>query len=711
METEFENRKRVASDLQDDLPENLQVKKSKKPLDREIEKGTPLTQKDVVYFQKEAIWRQMQFYKRKYQIVVSDLAKYERKYDQVMSQIIVLGTWYEQLINLLGEFNNTESSPLFVDEILISSDDLDEKLKLRRDQLLQVIGPILLRQQDFTDDDVVEKLTKLNNELSSVKSLFVSLTARKNTLSEKVELLTKEMDKILKSQDRQTSATLVKVDESIDSPRPSSSEGKSETPNGHGNDSASINTNGNGSIKSERSDDSESSSIEKEKYESLQIELTELQAANEKLEEQFKALNTQYNNQSKELHLLQERLAHLTPTDLEKYSNYQILRSTNEHLVHKIEELNRMNDLSVNKLSELELNLQEVKNFLDKDLLAENEALKKLVQKSELDLVRIRTARDELLGKYTILDQQVQAQKGYHELVKLNENLLVRIKNLESEVHPTDLDDDKLLGESNESLVKRIKVLQSELKEIETIFHSVLETANVKLKSASELESLAKKLTVEKNKADQKYFASMRLKDLLLQENKLLKVQIGKTQELLNKFNDLEKAYVAKIEILTRSVNDYKLIKENSIQDMSKLQEQVKVLTMKKDLLTKELKRLTTKNESLNDELLAVKGKVNERDVKLSRVESKLKQTDSLLRKYKANNTNSLLQEDERQLEALRAIAKCSVCAKNWKDTAITVCGHVFCSLCTQERLAARLRRCPSCNKSFSANDLLSIHL
>ena len=98
-------------------------------------------------------------------------------------------------------------------------------------------------------------------------------------------------------------------------------------------------------------------------------------------------------------------------------------------------------------------------------------------------------------------------------------------------------------------------------------------------------------------------------------------------------------------------------------------------------------------------------------EIELTKVEKQLKSTEDILQKYKSNNTNSLLQEDEQQLEALRSIAKCSVCSKNWKDTAITVCGHVFCSKCTQERLAARLRRCPSCNKGFSANDLLAVHL
>lgn len=63
------------------------------------------------------------------------------------------------------------------------------------------------------------------------------------------------------------------------------------------------------------------------------------------------------------------------------------------------------------------------------------------------------------------------------------------------------------------------------------------------------------------------------------------------------------------------------------------------------------------------------------------------------------------------QLEALRSIALCSVCSKNWKDTAIKVCGHVFCNDCAKDRLNARLRKCPMCNKQYSYSDLLPVHL
>ena len=162
---------------------------------------------------------------------------------------------------------------------------------------------------------------------------------------------------------------------------------------------------------------------------------------------------------------------------------------------------------------------------------------------------------------------------------------------------------------------------------------------------------------------------------------------------------------------MKKANDDFKAIKETSIQETSKLQDLVKALNQKKSMVEKEIKNLKdiiSKQAKDNAELVLELQTAKDNSAKM---ESNLKTTESLLQKYKTNNTSSILQEDERQLEALRSIAKCSLCSKNWKDTAITVCGHVFCHSCTQERLAARLRRCPSCNKGFSANDLLSVHL
>ena len=56
-------------------------------------------------------------------------------------------------------------------------------------------------------------------------------------------------------------------------------------------------------------------------------------------------------------------------------------------------------------------------------------------------------------------------------------------------------------------------------------------------------------------------------------------------------------------------------------------------------------------------------------------------------------------------------VAICPVCNSNLRDTALKLCGHVFCHVCVQNLISNRSRKCPSCGKAFGANDSMSIVL
>lgn len=380
----------------------------------------------------------------------------------------------------------------------------------------------------------------------------------------------------------------------------------------------------------------------------------------------------------------------------------------------QIGKLTKLNSSNVSRLNELERQQNDLKSVIEGEIIEENEKLKQQLQESENNLVRIRTTRDELLSKNNILTSQLQDQKTNESLVELNNVLSKRVELLTEERLEAIVGTPrtgKLEDLSQQELIHKISQLNNEIKEVELAFKQTREITLKKLTSSIDQENLTKKLTIEKNKADQKYFSAMRVKDSLTNENKLLKAQIAKSQDLIKNLNDLEKKYLNKIDLLSNQLVDFRIIKENSLAENSKLHDELKTLNIAQDALHQEVERVNAKLESTLKEHTDLQESNKKRELELAKLQKQLQSTENILQKYKTNNTNSLLQEDEQQLEALRSIAKCSVCSKNWKDTAITVCGHVFCSKCTQERLAARLRRCPSCNRGFSANDLLSIHL
>lgn len=684
--------------------------KKRKPLD-EISEDGPLTQSDVVFFQKEAIWRQMNTYKKQCNILSKDLRSFKHKYEVNELKLNVLDIWYEQIINALNpkdlDIDGLNES-LLVKITHHSKDKLDDILNKRRNHLLGILSPIIANSKILYPElkELISQMEKVNFDLCELKAKNDTILKIKSGLEENIEQLQEKILNLSKESERNKSKTLERIDpvkrEKDDVVSPVISKAEANTNSSGQNEPKGISS----------TISSSETIINKEELESLQISLKQLEASNSTLQSQLNDLSKKHHKSSEDCLELASRLSSLSTKDLQISPIYSNLVQQNKKLNEQLDELSKVQSLTNGKLTDLELSRSHYKKLIDETFKLENDNLKQQINRTETDLVRIRTSRDELLLKNTILKSQIENNNLIEELQKLINIQKIKLKESQSDDEPVEEDSiEKLKTLSNEDLIKRVSMLNVEIKEIEQAFQQTHEISVKKLSNEVENDNLIKKLTIEKTKADQKYFAAMRSKDALASENKVLKSQISKSQELIGKLNDIEKSYLTKIDILTKSETDFKTIKENSIQEITKLQEHLKSLQATKERSEIELKTLKKSFESQALSLRELEVEKNEALNKISKNDAKIKELEILLKKYRNNNTSSILQDDEKQLEALRSIAKCSLCSKNWKDTAITVCGHVFCSDCAQERLAARLRRCPSCNKGFSANDLLSIHL
>lgn len=662
-----------------------QFEPSKKPLESLSETG-PLTQQDVVYFKKEAIWRQMKFYKLQVGELTRELSKYEKRYQTFVAVHLLLESWYTLVLRACEQ---ETPKPL---DLTTGLTEAEEILDERRKTLANLLKPLVQIEND--EDSKFVDVIKLEADKQLSEQLRASLEEQLLTLQTKVQTLQK-------NEDRKESATLKRID---------GANVKSED----SNTSNSNESNGKHVVKSEGDKALDAiSSAEKEELENLKIEFQQLKAGFSSIETELNSVNTKLIQAEKLNEELKERLGSLSEEDLVKCSRYVAVLDHNKSLTENLGQANKLKDELLDKLKEYEERDGNTTKRINKSLEEENHQLKENLGKTESDLVRIRAARDELLGKQTILKLELENKKTNEELYKLNSVLNDRLKTLEdsrlSEYRGGETASLEQLGKLE--LIERLQILSGEVKDIEQAFQDTRNITLDKLKGTVDHEGLIKKLTIEKSKADQKYFASMRLKDSLVSENKILKTQIAKSQELVTKLNDLEKGYLSKIDLLTKSVNDFRVIKEGSIHESAKLQENLKHLSKSREGASREIHQFKAEIADLKKERVNLTSELKTKTIAESKLEAKLRATENLLLKYKLNNTSSILQEDEKQLEALRSITKCSVCSKNWKNTAITVCGHVFCDGCVQERLAARLRRCPTCNKGFSSNDLLSIHL
>ena len=61
--------------------------------------------------------------------------------------------------------------------------------------------------------------------------------------------------------------------------------------------------------------------------------------------------------------------------------------------------------------------------------------------------------------------------------------------------------------------------------------------------------------------------------------------------------------------------------------------------------------------------------------------------------------------------DELRALVKCSQCHERNKNVVITKCFHAFCSVCVDENLAVRNRKCPRCGQRYEKRDVHEFYL
>lgn len=682
---ESEDRKRKYDNIDD-----ADTQPAKKPLQQLSPLG-PLTQQDVVYYKKEAIWRQMRFYKLQANEVKRELHRYENRYNLFIASSLLLEGWYTTIVGLLGG-----ETPEKLDLANSSHQASQELLDQRHQTLLH----LLKTKIPVSNEELSSKLldvVKLESEKNKAQALLVDL-------EDKVLRLEAQISDLQMAKDRFESASIKRVQ--------ANNKQKSDEPelqsNGKRNEGEAPETEASSS-----SSDSTQANGDKKALEDLQIEFQLMKAGMESLTNSLKVANSKLSSLEQENLLLSQKVTNLDEAELMKCAKYVNLLSNNKSLGETNAQLLKLKEELVSRIGDLEEKQGSIVSTVSTEVIDENKHLKELLSKAESDLARVRAVRDELTGKNVILKLELEQSKPASELLTLSETLNLRLLKLEK-VLASDFtveSDANLEALEKPELIKRLQILSGELKDLEYAFQEIRNLALDKQKDFAEKDNLVKKLNVEKSKADQKYFASMRAKDLLIAENKILKSQMTKSQELIQKHGEIEKTYTAKIDVLVKSVAELRAMKESSIRENSKLYETVKNLTRSREGAAKELSQCKENLKVLLKEKEVLVEDVADLKYTHGKLQGKLKATESLLQKYKTNNTSSILQEDEKQLEALRSITKCSVCSKNWKNTAITACGHVFCDGCVQERLNARLRRCPTCNKGFSSNDLLSVHL
>lgn len=689
-------------DLSDVVVNGSDSSQKRRKLDELSEEG-PLTQEDVVYFQKEAIFRQMKSYQNEVFLIRNKLKNLDQQFLSNNSKLLVLNNWIDQFIEFITSIipqkesaDSEEFDELFVEiPADIKDDEFVELLNKKKSQLSELISKIVPSNESIPDD-IKKRMSKLDQKYHTLKLSNQKLSNEHNILKKDFDDLNKEYKDFIKKAERLNSATLKRIN-GLKTEEPSSS-----------NSVESPKLEKEASVPLPAQDNNPKPDIDSEEVETLMKQVDEFKStieAQQKIIDENLELHKSLN--SKMVELITKQPKEQQQSSSPDASTLEASINENKELNIKYKESLQKYDVLLENFNNLEAEKNSNNDLLNSKFEEEKQKIESNFGKLESDLIRIRTARDELLSKISVLEAEKNGLSVTKELQAFIEVQKEQIENISFEKKLDELENENGVSNDVEALKKNNTILTNELKELEKAFKHLQSVTIKKANSAVDSESIVNKFKVEKTKADQKYFAAMRSKDSISQENKTLKSQVSKLNELVASLKESEALSTTRFENLEATIKNLKRVEFFKNYEIDQYDEKLKTLEKKykEELIdNQEIKNLLSDFQNKNEELLKIK---SEQSLKISKLESNIKSQDKMINRYKATGVI----EEQDDADSFRSVIYCSLCSKNWKNTAIKVCGHVFCEECAKERLAARMRKCPTCNKQFSSNDLLTIHL
>ncbi|KAK5047991.1 hypothetical protein LTR84_006181 [Exophiala bonariae] len=665
---------------------------------------------DLERFQKDAIYRQMQEYRREKNTLETQLKEMRKKTRYHDDHLRIIDSWFQQVVDeikLVSKGNDEdvdmESAPLPSSLLFSDLEHFEEHLRSRSREIKTVISRLFAPSRSYTSD-VTELQSKVSRLLAEEKSHVADLSrlhAEKEDLENRLENASLRYMMAEKKIDRAKSVTVAKLEKQA-------LLGATKT-----------STEESGQVKREDSA-ANGTSDNSEELAELEKEMNKTVAASEKQKQHLDRLEEENAKLTAQLTELSTKSTLLSDEDYAKTELFKQLKSQHEDVIKKINNLEATNVELREEAQKLRAERTVFQTQLEnesRNILAEKESL---LTTTEATLTRIRHNRDELLAdqavKKATLDEYQEARRKIEDLLSAQQD---RIQAFESEnerlaaassgmaVDNTELESltvEDLRAKFTE-LSRSNDLLKVELGSMSTAFTKASKIASQKVSDFAILEEKVVRLSAEKAKADQKYFAAMKSKDTRDGEIRTLRLQNSKSGEAVSSLKEAEAASRALLttlekqlselkEVIVTKTNELRTVQQQNItQGMEVSRLQAQVTELKGLLSTKDAKLATT---------LSL-GRAAE--VEVEELKSSLKDTRRNLDSWKNKSGQS------EQYEMLRQVAYCNICKRALKNTVIKTCGHTFCNDCVEERLTSRSRKCPNCGKSFGSNDHMRITL
>ncbi|KAI1777741.1 E3 ubiquitin-protein ligase BRE1 [Hypoxylon cercidicola] len=664
-------------------------------------------------YQKDAIYRQMLEYKREKTTLETQLEEVKKHSTHHDDHLRVVDNWWLQLlqeIELLVEGKvpfqqDSDGKPLFPTQITFKDlEEFESHLSDKASSIKNMVD-VILGRLSATRGQVAPDITTLEKQVNALlaqqKEFLVKLdrlTADKASISEQLNIATLRYMKAERRLDRAKSTQVQKLEQQAHNHVTTRSGTGADQENGMDIDESNTNN------------------------ESLQLAIREANAVAERQKEQLESALAQNKSLQEELTSVQTRLTNLTDEDYSRTEVFKIFKNHMEELVRKINNLEADNKnlrASAEKLeAERELSRRKVESEAQA-LIAE---LEEQLQQADTNLARVRSARDELHADVTMLrqskEQERLASEHMKELVKANED---RITALESEVRRLQPNEDvdmterpdidalslEEIREKYKKLAKDYDSIESELPGMTSAVRRFQVLAHKKVMDQAAMEERISLAIAEKSKADQKYFTARKDGDIKAEAIQKMRTQNGKSSEIISQLKEVEANNRTLVTNLDKQLADLKQTNASIMAENRKHETTSSEIIRRFEALKQQVAELSNLAKSKDSTTAAAKERAATLETDVEKLRVRLDTVSKDRDKWKTKCLSNSSEEEE----MLRSMATCSICKKDFKNTVLRTCGHIFCRGCIDDRIANRMRKCPACSKAFDKSDAMTVHL
>ncbi|KAJ8611442.1 hypothetical protein MRB53_037961 [Persea americana] len=542
-QSKMEDRKRsLAADVEDLAPSRKRIAKDENGSHFRLEGDK---EKEIENFQKDAIHRQMKAERREkkyYEELYNDL---NRKITHHDDHLRAVDAWFAQLLDELRILAADSLPP--PQAIPVTTNErasFANQLQTHSSKVKAAIAEIFTRIPNATPEirALQEQITTMLAQEKLIRAECEKLNTEKSTLSEQMETAVWRYMKAEKALDRAKSAQIAKLERQLiaggNAPSPTV-ETKAATP-----------------VKREHSDTNgdiengvDASEAETARREAVAIadarkrQLDEIEAENERLTNALSAART--------------KVASLANEDYAETALFKTAKAQFEDVITKINDLESTNIHLREEAQKLQSERTSYRSQVDEEARAQISEAEAHIAKCEVDLARIRNARDETFSELNIRkaaeDNRRTAADQARELAEARDKKII---SLESELAriKVQLGDQSATTSSEElnalsvdelkirlqNLEQQHQLLGQELPSIEDAWRKAQAIASRKVADVAEAEEKLSRLSAEKVKADQKYFATMKAKDSREGELRVLKAKDARSSEIVTQLKEAD---------------------------------------------------------------------------------------------------------------------------------------------------------------------------